>query len=177
MLSETDKATVFSSVPKSLTFNGVTYSVKIEYADRAEVSDLLAVNDIVTTFRYYGDHPDREATPSNRLWRVTSSGTDIQNLRGEKRQVSLSINVHMAKEDAVPVADIIDAYMSLIQVWSISGLADLVDVVECGDVSDLTYLENGIERRQVDITIRYFQGYTETVGTIGTVEDPDLTVS
>jgi len=174
MLSETTKAAIVVSAPKTVTFQGTAYTAVMEYADRKEVDEVLTEGDIAVMIRYYGDRKDREATPSNLLMGVDTSGTDIAYSIGEKRQVTLSINVYIPRGDKVPAADVIDAYMTAVQLWVINELADLVDIADVGDVSDLTHLENGLERRQVDITIRYQQGYTQTVGTIDTIQH-DLT--
>jgi hypothetical protein len=184
MTSTLDKDAIFKSIPKSVTIGVTTYAAHVEYADRGKaVNEILKTSPVAVTLRYYADHQDVAATPGNRQLGKTIVGNDIKYTNGQKRQVTLSINVHVKKSESVPADKIISAYVGddkdngLLLTWLLQDLPAIVEVVDDTGISDLTYLENGIERRQMDIILRYERSYTKTVGTIDTVDNPDFTLA
>lgn len=178
MTSSLNKLAIFQSVPKSITVNSVARTAHIEYADRGKtVTELLKDHPLVVTLRYYADRPDPDATPGNQLLGRDVVGNDIRYTHGKMRQVTLSINVHAKDTDDLPALDLIDSYVELVLLWVQDTLPAIIDVVNDPTVNDLTFLEDGSERRQFDLDLRYVLSSTETVGTIETVEDPDLTLA
>jgi len=179
-----NKAGILASIPKSVTISPTTYAAHVEYADRGKtVNEILKTSPIAVTLRYYADRRDNEATPGNRQYgrEVVPTGTDgVSDLRytyGQKRQVTLSINVHVKDAATPPAGEIIDAYCELLKTWVLRDLPAVNEVVDDTGISDLSYLENEIERRQMDVLIRYDNTYQKTVWTIDTVEDPTFTTS
>ncbi len=179
-----DKDAIFKSLPKSVTIGSTTYAAHIEYADRGKsVTEILKTIPIAVTLRYYGSHKDNDATPGNQqLGRVIvpnpddETVSDIRYTLGQKRQVTLSINVHVKDSEAVPADTLITAYTVLLETWVMRNLPAIAEVVDDTGISDLTYLENDTERRQMDVILRYEHSYSKTVGTIDTVDTPDLTL-
>jgi len=175
--STLDPDAIFKSLPKSVIIGSTTYAAHLEYADRGKtVNEILKTNAIAVRIRYFGDRGDNEATPGNRRLGRTVVANDIQYKIGKKRQVTLSINVHVKDTEAVPADKIISAYAELLKTWVLKDLPAIIEVVDDSGISDLTYLENDIERRQMDVILRYENSYTKTVTTITTVTDPDLTI-
>lgn len=179
MTSSLNPAAIFRSVPKAITVNNVTRTAHIEYADRGKtVTDLLKDHPLVVTLRYYADRPDPDATPGNQLLGRDVVGNDIRYTHGKIRQVSLSLNVHARDDDdTLQALDLIDSYVELVLLWVQDTLPGIIEVVSDPTVNDLTFLEDGSERRQMDLVLRYKLSSTETVTTIETVEDPDLTLA
>ncbi len=178
MTTSLDQEAIFKSVPKSVTISSTSYAAVLEYAGRGKTVDqLLQSKPIAVTLRYYGDRKDLEATPGNRQYGREISGQDLKYTYGEKRRVTLSINVHAKDKPDVPAGIVIDAFCELLKTWALQDLPGIVDVVDDTGISDLSYLENDTERRQMDIILRYDNTYQKTVGTIETVEDPTLTLS
>jgi len=173
-----DKDAIFKTLPKSVTIGSTTYAAHIEYADRGKpVTEILKTSPVAVTLRYYADRRDNEATPGNRqLGRSVVAG-DIHYKIGQKRQITLSINVNVKDSEAVPADKVIAAYVELLKTWLLRDLPTIAEVVDDTGISDLTYLENDIERRQVDVILRFEQSYTKTVETIETVDAPNLTIS
>lgn len=177
MASSLNKNAIFQSLPKAITVNSVTKTAHIEYADRGKtVTELLKDHPLVVTLRYYADRPDPDATPGNQLLGRDVVGNDIRYTHGKMRQVTLSINVHARDDDTLQALDLIDPYVELVLLWVQDTLPGIIEVVSDPTVNDLTFLEDGSERRQMDLVLRYKLSSTETVTTIETVEDPDLTV-
>ena len=179
-----DPDAIFKSLPKTVTIGSTAYAAHIEYADRGKtVNEILKTNPIAVTLRYYADRPDRDATPANRQLGRSVVANDIQYKIGQKRQITLSINVHVKDSEAVPADKVITAYVGdskntgLLLTWLLRDLPAIAEVVDDTGISDLTYLENGIERRQMDIILRYEHSYVKTVTTIDTVDNPDLTLA
>ena len=177
MLAAADKIAIFQSVPKSVTVNLVPYTAMVEYADRGVISDLLKTNPLVVTLHYYNDRPDKVETPTNKMLAKDSTGADIVYTIGERRQVTLSVNIYAADSASLPADDLISAYLDLLLPWTLNTLMDLVDVADRSPVSDLSYLQNFSSRRQMDISIRHIVGTNKTIGTIETVTPPGLTLS
>ena len=177
MTSTLDADAIFKSLPKSVTIGATTYAAHNEYADRGKtVSEILKTSPVTVTLRYYADRPDTEATPANRQLGRSVVASDIQYKIGQKRQVTLSINVHVKDSETVPADKVIAAYAELLKTWLLRDLPAIAEVVDDTGISDLTYLENGIERRQLEVILRYEHSYTKTVETIDIVDNPDLTI-
>ncbi|PKG32189.1 hypothetical protein [Methanoregula sp.] len=173
-----DPPGIFASIPKSVTIGTTAYAAHIEYADRGKTVDqVLKEAPIAIKLRYYGDRKDRDATPGNKQYKREISGQDLKYTYGEKRRVTLSINIHVKDTEAVPAGIVIDAYCELLKTWVLRDLPAIIEVVDDTWISDLTYLENKTERRQMDIILRYDNTYQKTVGSIETVDDPEITIS
>ncbi|PKG31718.1 hypothetical protein, partial [Methanoregula sp.] len=93
MISENDKAAVFQSIPKEIVVGEETYDVYVDYASRCKVSENLKDYPLVVTIRYFGDHRDEVASPTNNLLRKETVGANIRYVKGEIEQATLSINV------------------------------------------------------------------------------------
>lgn len=161
MLSADLKAAIFKSIPKELD----EMNVFVEYSDRCNVSHKLKDYPVVITLRYFGDRPDKSRTPVNHIMEVGRTENEIIYIKGESQQVTLSINVYAADSSEKKAADIIDAYMQQLQVWTLRDLPGIVEVVDKTGVSDLSYLD-ATERRNLDVYIRHFISYEKTEQTI-----------
>ena len=169
MLPAATRTAIFRSLPRTLTLGTETLDVHLEYADRVNVTTALQEHDIVVTLRYFADRPDWAATPANRLFRREVVGDDVRYIKGERAQVTLSIQVHAADTPARPGDDLVDAYLALLQVWYLRDLPAIVEVVDRSEIPDLSYLDDH-RRRGMDIFLRYPITYDETVPSIETVE-------
>ena len=169
MLPITIRTAIFRSLPRTVSIGTETLDVHLEYADRANVTTALQEHDIVVTLCYFADRPDRAATPANRVFRRETVGDDVRYIKGERAQVTLSIQVHAADTPARPGDDLVDAYLALLQVWYLRDLPAIVEVVDWSEIPDLSYLDDH-RRRGMDIFLRYPITYTETVPSIETVE-------
>lgn len=69
-------------------------------------------------------------------------------------------------DDWVVAADVIEAYTTNILTWAMSTLRDIVNVASDPGVTPLNYLEDGSERRDITIYVRYPQDVTEINDTI-----------
>lgn len=169
---------IFESIPKSATIDTTTYAAHIEYTGRGKTVDQrLKEHPIAVTIRYYADRGDLDATPGNRQYKREVSGQDLVYTYGKKRQVTLSINVHVKDSETVPAGIVIDAYCELLKTWVLRDLPEINEVVDDTGISDLTHLENDTERRQMDIMLRYDSTYQKTAGTIDTVDDPEISLT
>lgn len=178
MSSSLNKTAIFGSIPKSVTIGTTAYAAHVEYADRGKtVTEILKTSPVAVTLRYYADRKDLEATPGNRQYAREVSGQDLVYTIGEKRRVTLSINVHVKDTETVPADIVIDAYCEILKAWVLRDLPRIIDVVDDTGISDLTYLENNTERRQMDLLLRYDNTYQKTVTTIDTFDDPAVTFS
>jgi len=178
MTSTLDQEAIFKSLPKSVVIGRAVYQVRIEYADRGKtVNEILKTSPVAVTLRYYADHQDKEATPGNRQLGRSIVNNDVQYNIGQKRQVTLSVNVFVTDSETVPADTVITAYAEQLTIWVLKDLPAIVAVVDDTGISDLTYLENGLKRRQMDVILRYESSYTKTVKTIDTVDLPDITLA
>jgi len=169
MLPVTIRTAIFRSLPRTLSIGTETLDVHLEYADRATVTAALQAHDIVVTLRYFADRPDRAATPANRVFRHEIVGGDVHYIKGERAQVTLSIQVHATDTPTRPGDDLVDTYLALLQVWYLRDLPAIVEVVGRSEIPDLSYLDDH-RRRGMDISLRYPITYTEIVPSIETVE-------
>ena len=169
MLPITIRTAIFRSLPRTVSIGTETLDVHLEYADRANVTTALQEHDIVVTLCYFADRPDRAATPANRVFRRETVGDDVRYIKGERAQVTLSIQVHATDTPARHGDDLVGAYLALLQVWYLRDLPAIVEVVDWSEIPDLSYLDDH-RRRGMDIFLRYPITYTETVPSIETVE-------
>ena len=172
MLPSAVKQQIFQSLPKSVIVGSTEYQAWVDYADRINISEKLRDSNIVVTLRYFADRRDDRHSPANQLFRKVTE-QDIIYTKGERAQITLSINVHTRGDVNVPPAEILDAYMDQILLWYLRELPEIsgLEVVSRSDVSDLTYLGDGkTPRRQLDVFIRYKVEYEEVIPTIETVE-------
>lgn len=174
MLPVTIRTAIFRSLPRTLTLGTETLDVHLEYADRVNVTKALQEHDIVVTLRYFADRPDRAATPANRVFRRDVIGDDVRYTRGERAQVTLSIQIHAADTPARPGDDLVTAYLAALQVWYLRDLPAIVEVVGRSEIPDLSYLDSH-RRRGMDIFLRYPITYEEIVPSIDAIEH-DVTV-
>lgn len=178
MLSSTIKKAIFQSIPKTLTIGVDNFTVFVDYADRINVSEKLKNYDVVVTLRYFADRRDDQSSPINQIYSkelVDAGGGyyDIKSTKGERAQVTLSINVHAKGSSNYPAADMIDAYVDSLMTWYLRDLPAVSNIGVLGrsDVKDLAYLTDGrTARRQLDIFIAYAISYSETVTTIETID-------
>lgn len=170
MISSSVKNQVFQGIPKSVILDGTQYDAWIDYSDRVNVSEKLKDYPLVVTLRYFADRRDEANSPPNQVFKKEVADQDIEYTKGERAQVTLSINVHAGDEADLPAAILIDAYLELLHVWYLRDLPEVVKVVGRGEVADLSYLEDRSERRQLDIYLRYSVTYQESSNTIETVE-------
>jgi hypothetical protein len=169
MLSTTTQNAIFRSLPRTPSIGNDPLGIYIDYADRVNVTAALQAHDIVVTLRYFADRPDRGATPANRVFRREVVGDDVRYTRGERAQVTLSIQIHAADTPARPGDDLLDAYLAALQVWYLRDLPAIVEVVGRSEVPDLSYLDDH-RRRGMDVFLRYPITYDETVPSIDTIE-------
>jgi hypothetical protein len=172
MLPSDLKNQIFQSLPKSVVIDSTQYQAWIDYADRINVSDKLEDSPIVVTLRYFADRRDERHSPVNQLFKKEIVDPDIQYTKGERAQITLSINVHAQNDINTPAADIIDAYVDQLLVWYLRDLPaiDSIEVVGRSEINDLTYLAEKSVRRQFDILLRYVVEYQKTVTTIEEVD-------
>ena len=169
MLPAATRTAIFRSFPRTVALDNDQLATYIDYADRVNVTAALQEHDIVVTLRYFADRSDISATPANRVFRRETVGDDVRYIKGERAQVTLSIQIHAADTPARPGDDLLDAYLAALQVWYLRDLPAIVEVVGRSEVPDLSYLDDH-RRRGMDIFLRYAVTYTETVPSIETVE-------
>lgn len=144
------------------------YSVWVDYADRINVSRRLKENDVVITLAFFGDVRDNKHSPCNKLLAVENlENCDIKYHLGERRRVTLSINVHSNLKNE-PAMDIVDHFINKAMVWYLKDLSKIVEIVYATEVKDLSFID-GIARKQFDVTVRYTVEYEEVVPSIQTV--------
>lgn len=169
MLPAATRTAIFASLPRTVTLEKDPLDIYIDYADRINITKALQEHDIVVTLRYFADRPDRAATPANRVFRRETVGDDVRYIKGERAQVTLSIQVHAADTPARPGDDLVDAYLALLQVWYLRDLPAIVEVVGRSEIPDLSYLDSH-RRRGMDVFLRYPITYEEIVPSIDTIE-------
>lgn len=169
MLPAATRTAIFASLPRTVTLENDPLDIYIDYADRINVTKALKEHDIVVTLRYFADRPDRAATPANRVFRREVVGDDVCYTRGERAQVTLSIQVHAAATPARPGDDLLDAYLAPLQIWYLRDLPAIVEVVGRSEIPDLSTLDDHC-RRGMDIFLRYPITYNEIVPSIDTIE-------
>lgn len=187
MIDSDTRRAIFQALPKEVVLGPESHALTVEYASAADVSTLLRAYPLVVTLRYYGDRTDEARTPSTRLLSISSSDEGLAYLKGERTLETLSINVHARSpirqtEYYLPwvayfidytAEDIIHAYLDALQVWILRDLPKIIGVDGRSSVSDLSYLEEGTQRRQVDVYLKSSISWEETVGIVETV-DPDV---
>ncbi len=174
MLSTTTRTAIFRSLPRTPSIGNDPLGIYIDYADRVNVTAALQAHDIVVTLRYFADRPDRGATPANRVFRREIVGDDVRYIKGERAQVTLSIQVHATTTSARPGGDLVTAYLAALQVWYLRDLPAIVEVVGRSEIPDLSYLDDH-RRRGMDVHLRYPITYDQTVPSIDTVRhDVDI---
>ena len=169
MLPAATRTAIFASLPRAPSIGNDTLDVHLEYADRANITKALQEHDIVVTLRYFADRPDRAATPANQVFRREVVGDDVCYTRGERAQVTLSIQVHAADTPARPGDDLLEAYLAALQIWYLRDLPAIVEVVDRSGIPDLSYLDNH-RRRGMDVFLRYPITYEEIVPSIETIK-------
>ncbi len=174
MLPSIIRTAIFRSLPRTPSIGNDPLDIYIDYADRVNVTTALQHHDIAITLRYFADRPDRAATPANRLFRRDVIGDDVRYTRGERAQVTLSIQIHAADTPARPGDDLVTAYLAALQVWYLRDLPAIVEVVGRSEIPDLSYLDSH-RRRGMDIFLRYPITYEEIVPSIDAIEH-DVTV-
>ncbi len=174
MLPTATRTAIFTSLPRTVTLDNDQLDIYIDYVDRINVTKALKDHDIVVTLRYFADRPDRAATPANRVFRRETVGDDVRYIKGERAQVTLSIQIHAADTPVRPADDLVTAYLAALQVWYLRDLPAIVEVVGRSEIPDLSYLDSH-RRRGMDIYLRYPITYEEIVPTIDVIEH-DVTV-
>lgn len=169
VLPAATRTAIFRSLPRTVALDNDPLDILIDYADRINISKALKDQAIAVTLRYFADRPDLGATPANRLFRREVVGDDVRYTRGERAQVTLSIQVHAADTPARPGDDLVTAYLAALQIWYLRDLPDIVEVVGRSEIPDLSFLDDH-RRRGMDVFLRYPITYTETVPSIDTVD-------
>lgn len=169
VLPATTRTAIFRSLPRTLSIGNDPLDIYIEYADRANITKALQEHGIVVTLRYFADRPDRAATPANQVFRREVVGDDVCYTRGERAQVTLSIQVHAADTPARPGDDLLEAYLAALQIWYLRDLPAIVEVVDRSEIPDLTAIDDHC-RRGMDVHLRYPIAYEEIVPSIETIE-------
>lgn len=157
---------IFRSVPKLLDAE----DVYVEYSDRCIISDKLKTYPIVVTLRYFGNRTDQARTPVNHILDVTRYDDDLIYTKGEIEQTTLSINVYAVDTATEKACDIIDRYLKQLKIWALRDLPEIVEVVSRTGISDLSYLENSSQRRNLDIIFRSEFSYEETVDAVRSID-------
>lgn len=174
MLPAATRTAIFRSFPRTVALDNDQLATYIDYADRVNVTAALQEHDIVVTLRYFADRPDVAATPANRVFRREVVGDDVRYTRGERAQVTLSIQVHAAGTPARPGDDLVDAYLAALQIWYLRDLPDIVEVVGRSEIPAIFTLDDHC-RRGMDVFLRYPITYEEIVPSIDAIEH-DVTV-
>ncbi|MDD4255349.1 MAG: hypothetical protein PHP59_08240 [Methanofollis sp.] len=174
MIDQDTRRAIFQALPKEVVLGLESHAIIVEYASVADVSSLLKTYPLAVTLRYFGDRLDDARTSATRLLSQIVADDHLSYLRGEHTLETLSINVHArAPVTDYTAEDIIHAYLDALQIWILRDLPKIIGVDGRSSVSDLSYLEEGTQRRQVDVYLRSSITWVETVGSIETV-DPDV---
>ena len=174
---ESLQKTLFVSLPKTVP-SGAT--VFVEYDDQAVVTDLLERNDIVVTLSFIGGSPSTRSTPTNGFMGRTSNTTNntVTDRRGEVLSAVLAIDVNakQADDSTKKAASLVAEYLLALEKWYLTTAKRTVQITGKSNVSNLTELEDGAERRHVDINFEYRLSVLDTVESIETVSKPELEV-
>lgn len=170
---------MIKSIPKTLAYiapdgTATPKQIYVEDARHARVDDHLKTAPIVLTFRFMDDRTSA-ATPTNRLLavRIPEEG-DIVETRGEMTNITLSLNLFARAGGEPPGEDLVDQAADALILWSLRDLPRAVTARERGPVHDLSYLEEGRARRQMDVIIEVPTAYPVALRTI---EEIDHTLS
>lgn len=171
MIPASVKTAIFVSLPKTVT----GYTCFVEYASIAEVTAKLKTKDIVVTIGFFGGAKSSSSPTNGFLGKVYSSVLhDIVYTKGEIQTGTLSIDI-TAKElpnSSRKAETVVDAYLSLLEGWYLKEARSLIQIIGKSDITDLSALEEGSQRKHIDIYFEYAVGYEETVDSIETVEFP-----
>jgi len=163
---------VFKSIPTSISFSGKTYTIVTDYAHLSSVRDMLSSADVAITISYFGDqNAGGHHSPVNMMLR-SDAGTDeryVENLVGQRYTCQMSINVHVAQSDMYNAVGLLESVMRKMSLWSHHTLRDITEVMQLSPITDLTHLEDGLLRKQFDITIRYPFAIWQVLPTIAEV--------
>ncbi len=175
---------------------GLTCAAKIAWADTINISKALKTSSIVVSVHFSEDTPDNDWTTPGMLSDIQHNADTQTRIRRQYRRSTLTLSVHATDyrsaspdqhsrvfdtkvmhdvgarttiqnpDDWVVAADVIEAYTTNILTWAMSTLRDIVNVASDPGVTPLNYLEDGSERRDITIYVRYPQDVTEINDTI-----------
>jgi hypothetical protein len=172
MIPANVESDIFLSIPKTFTFAGAPRTIVVEKAAIANISDMVENNDVAVTISFINEKEDPELTPPNhKLARIQNADLSISYKMGAYETCVLSMNIYVSKHIRTPQVDLdgmMKAYLSALDSWYYITLRTVVEPV--GRTSqDLTFLENGIHRRHLDVTVRYKVSVLTSIGTFDTV--------
>jgi len=175
---------------------GPTCAAKIAWADTIDISSALKTSPIAVSVRISGDTPDNDWTTPGMLANIQQNTDTQTRTRRQYRRATLTLSVHAAgyryttqdqqirvfdtevmhdtgakttiqnPEEWVAAAVVIEAYVTNVLAWAMSTLRDIINVANDPDVTELNYLEDGGERRDITLYVRYPQDVTEINDTI-----------
>jgi len=167
------ETSIFKSIPTSFTFNTKTYTIGADYAHLASVRDMLSSVKVAITISYFNDqNMGGIHSPTNLLLKYDAGSDDdtVVNLVGQRYTCIMSVNIHVAQSDMYDAVGILNYAVKLMQKWQMLTLRDYTEVLNCSAVTDLSHLDDGLLRKQFDVTIRYPMAVWETLNTVRYVE-------
>ena len=172
MIPANVESDIFLSIPKTFTFAGAPRTIVVEKAAIANISDMVENNDVAVTISFINEKEDPELTPPNhKLARIQNADLSISYKMGAYETCVLSMNICVSKRIRTPQVDLdgmMKAYLSALDSWYYITLRTVVEPIDRVS-QDLTFLENGIYRRHLDVTVRYKVQVPNIVDTFDTV--------
>lgn len=175
MIPEVLQQAIFKSIPKEVVYADKAYSVGVEYAEMAQVSDMLKDYPLVLTLRYFGEAPVPSLTPSNRILEIDTSETMVSYRTGEMEKCVLSMNVYSHPDEKLAKGTLIRAYLEELIGWYYQDLKQYTSVLGRSPIDDLSFLSEGSLRKHMDVEVVYPVGYLAKYDTIADV-DPTLEI-
>lgn len=179
MIPDLIQKAVFASIPRSVSVGETVYTVEVQEVGQARIDTMLQKADIAAEVVFFGETEDTEKSPVNKNMgvRYNEAAHTQEQDTGFYEECTVSITVYVPRDETKDVAAILKAYLNRLSIlWYLRDLPQIVDVIGCTVSPDLTFTETDTLKRAADIQIRYQVGYTETVGCIETVEDPELSI-
>lgn len=163
---------IYKSLPKEVMVDGELLAVRVEYADRARVNELLKETSVAVTIEFSTTERWEERSPPNNVLKAEVMDTgDIKYTKGERVKSIVTINVHTTNrtDQKYPPDKLIMAYIDRLLIWSIRDLGRMVERISKDKIKDIEYAHDGTAKRKYTVEIGYPIVYEEEIVTIDTV--------
>jgi len=184
MLDETTRATIFKSLPKSFTYDGVARTIAYDYSDAAHIEHLFETSDVIVTMQYARERPDDESVVTNTLMGKSIDGTtdELVYTRGYNEVCDIIFYAHARKfVNGVKGADLIARVLHMIIGWSVVELSRYCNIKSRTELSKVVHDKDSSVKRYFSVSISYPVTWEERPGDMtavkGTVNDQPFIVS
>jgi len=175
MIEKEKQELIFASLPPKsstqFTWRNKIYQVHKGYFEDTDVSQELALNDVVITIELGEDWRSEETAVNHKIGRKVDANDANFNLQayGEKVLADITVRVFVKRTGGMESKFLKDKVIDKLIEWYLMDLNTIHNIVRRSKVSKIQILKDDSLQREVTFTISYVRKYVRKEPTIGTV--------